>query len=215
MAASQLGYQQHISGLQTPQMPGVRSQPFPGQTMGMIGRMTGPSIIHQHGGQAPTTTGQPQQQKEVNTASLCRLGQETVQDIVNKTTDLFQLLKQVQLPTGSQQSISLQKDKKEKIQENLKNITLLFRRLRLIYDKCNENCAGMEYTHIESLIPLKDEVDSRPEERKHTEVMKYVSEEHREIAELVIQRSRHLKEIIDHLRNIIWEMTTMLATRRP
>lgn len=40
-------------------------------------------------------------------------------------------------------------DKKTKLQEQLKTIKLLFKRLRLIYDKCNENCQGMEYTHIE------------------------------------------------------------------
>jgi len=221
MAGPQLGYQQQMQGsTQGQQMQGHRGQAYPGQSLpGMIGRMSGPTSIlsQQQGGQPPQQPGggPVQQQKEVNTASLCRLGQETVQDIVNKTTDLFQLLKQAQLPTGTQQSITMQKERKEKTQEHLSNISLLFRRIRLIYDKCNENCAGMEYTHIESLIPVKDEVDSRPEERKLTEMMKYVNEEHREIAEQVIQRSRHLKEIIDHLRNIIWEMTTMLATRRP
>ncbi|KAG8570210.1 hypothetical protein GDO81_011151 [Engystomops pustulosus] len=34
--------------------------------------------------------------REVNTASLCRIGQETVQDIVFRTMEIFQLLRNMQ-----------------------------------------------------------------------------------------------------------------------
>ncbi|GAB6032195.1 Mediator of RNA polymerase II transcription subunit 30, variant 2 [Chamberlinius hualienensis] len=237
--------QQIPAGLTVQQMSGVGGVrgmsgygPIPGQNIPMMGRINNPAsqpmLMNQSPvvpmvESAPPTSSVPapsqpsqqqqpqpaQAQKELNTASLCRLGQDAVQDIIAKTTDLFQQLKSLHLPTNSPQTVTMQREKKEKIQDFLQSISMLFKRLRLIYDKCNENCAGMEYTHIESLIPIKDEVDARPEERKLTEMMKYVSEEHREIAEQVIQRSKHLKEIIDHLRNIIWEMTTMLATRRP
>jgi len=38
-----------------------------------------------------------------------------------------------------------------KVQEQLRTIRILFKRLRLIYEKCNDNnqLQGMEYTHIE------------------------------------------------------------------
>lgn len=49
----------------------------------------------------PTTTPpvqtQTQQSKEFNTASLCRIGQETVQDIVSRTQEVFQMLKVIQV----------------------------------------------------------------------------------------------------------------------
>ncbi|KAG8222387.1 hypothetical protein J437_LFUL003007 [Ladona fulva] len=122
----------------------------------------------------------PAQSKEFNTASLCRWGQETVQDIVSRTQEVFQTLKAIQPPNGTAQGANAANEKKAKIQEQLKTIRLLFKRLRLIYEKCNENCQGMEYTHIEQ----------------------------------VILKNRHLKEIIDHLRRIIWEINTMLTMRR-
>lgn len=48
---------------------------------------------------APTPPSQPQtsQAKEFNTASLCRIGQETVQDIVSRTQEVFQMLRTIQV----------------------------------------------------------------------------------------------------------------------
>ncbi|KAB1258089.1 Mediator of RNA polymerase II transcription subunit 30 [Camelus dromedarius] len=48
---------------------------------------------------APGPFAGPQAQqaaREVNTASLCRIGQETVQDIVYRTMEIFQLLRNMQ-----------------------------------------------------------------------------------------------------------------------
>ncbi|EPY79697.1 mediator of RNA polymerase II transcription subunit 30 [Camelus ferus] len=50
-------------------------------------------------GMAPGPFAGPQAQqaaREVNTASLCRIGQETVQDIVYRTMEIFQLLRNMQ-----------------------------------------------------------------------------------------------------------------------
>lgn len=103
-----------------------------------------------------------------------------------------------------------------KVQEQLRTIRVLFKRLRLIYEKCNENCQlqGMEYTHIESLIPFKDEPDPKSDEKKTSEAYRSICEENKEIMEQVILKNRQLKEVIDHLRRIIWEINTMLAMRR-
>lgn len=40
---------------------------------------------------------QSQAARDVNTASLCRIGQETVQDIVLRTMEIFQLLRNMQV----------------------------------------------------------------------------------------------------------------------
>ncbi|KAI4477105.1 PREDICTED: mediator of RNA polymerase II transcription subunit 30-like isoform X1 [Polistes canadensis] len=170
--------------------------------------------------QTPVAPTQPppqqQQNKDFNTASLCRFGQETVQDIVSRTLDVFQTLKVLQPPNGTPQGASVANDKKTKVQEQLRMLKLLFKRLRLIYEKCNENCQlqGMEYTHIESLIPLKEEWDMKSEEKKTSEAYRLAYEESKEITEQVILKNRHLKEIIDHLRRIISEINTMLNMRR-
>jgi hypothetical protein len=52
---------------------------------------------------APGPFAGPQAQqaaREVNTASLCRIGQETVQDIVYRTMEIFQLLRNMQVAIG-------------------------------------------------------------------------------------------------------------------
>lgn len=168
------------------------------------------------GGQQPQqqVPQQPAQSKEINTASLCRFGQETVQDIVARTQEVFMALKTSQPPNGTAQGTNASAEKKAKLQEQIRNVRILFKRLRLIYDKCNENCQGMEYTHIESLIPLKEEWDMKSDEKKTSESYRLACDENKEIMEQVILKNRHLKEIIDHLRRIIWEINTMLTMRR-
>lgn len=165
----------------------------------------------------PTQPPQAQKQpgKDINTASLCRFGQETVQEIVSRTQELFQTLKVLQPPNGTAQGSTIANEKKAKVTEHLRTLNLLFNRLRLIYEKCNESCqSGMEYTHIESLIPLKEEWDMKSDEKKSSEAYRLVYEESKEVMEQVILKNRHLKEIIDHLRRIISEINTMLTMRR-
>lgn len=165
------------------------------------------------GGAVPTPA--PQPAKEFNTASLCRYGQETVQDIVSRTQEVFSALKLMQPPNGTPQGTNASNEKKAKMQEQLKTIRLLFKRLRVIYEKCNESCLqGMEYMHIESLIPLKEEWDMKSEERKTSEQYRVACDESKEVMEQVVLKNRQLKEVIDNLRRIIWEINTMLTMRR-
>ncbi|XP_062301917.1 mediator of RNA polymerase II transcription subunit 30 isoform X2 [Osmerus eperlanus] len=93
---------------------------------------------------APFGGQQAQAARDVNTASLCRIGQETVQDIVLRTMEIFQLLRNMQLPNGVTYHPNTHQDRLGKLQEHLRMLSVLFRKLRLVYDKCNENCAGLE-----------------------------------------------------------------------
>ncbi|XP_039405352.1 mediator of RNA polymerase II transcription subunit 30 isoform X1 [Corvus cornix cornix] len=93
---------------------------------------------------------QAQAAREVNTASLCRIGQETVQDIVFRTMEIFQLLRNMQLPNGVTYHTATYQDRLAKLQEHLRQLSILFRKLRLVYDKCNENCAGLDPVPIET-----------------------------------------------------------------
>ena len=50
----------------------------------------------------PNTPQQPpQQQKEINTAMVCRIGQETVQEIISRTHEVFSYLRVLQVLTYS------------------------------------------------------------------------------------------------------------------
>lgn len=71
----------------------------------------------------------------------------------------------------------------------------------------------MEYTHIESLIPLKDEPDHKLDPPPSEEYKKHL-QENRELTEAVMIKNKQLREIIDRIRIIIWEINTMLSMRR-
>lgn len=155
---------------------------------------------------------QQTQQRDLNLLTLCRIGQETVQDIVTRFQEVFSLLKQVQPPNGTQQGLTSSMDKKLKVQEQFRTIRLLFKRLRLLYEKCNDT-GGAEYPHIMSFIPLRDEADSRPDPVL-TEDYKKTLQENKELTDIVSAKNRQLREVIDKLRIIIWEINTMLSMRR-
>ncbi|XP_035537523.1 mediator of RNA polymerase II transcription subunit 30 [Morone saxatilis] len=181
--------------------------------------MTTPPLVSPFGGQPPPPQQQQQQQaqaaRDVNTASLCRIGQETVQDIVLRTMEIFQLLRNMQLPNGVTYHPNTHQDRLGKLQEHLRMLSVLFRKLRLVYDKCNENCAGMDPIPPEQLIPFVEDDSSKHEDRSAAQ-SRPATEERREILEVnkkLKQKNQQLKQIMDQLRNLIWEINSMLAVR--
>ena len=54
------------------------------------------------------------QQKELNVLTLCRIGQETVQDILSRFQDVFSILKNHQPPNGTQGAAMISAEKKKK-----------------------------------------------------------------------------------------------------
>ncbi|XP_042363168.1 mediator of RNA polymerase II transcription subunit 30 isoform X1 [Plectropomus leopardus] len=149
--------------------------------------MTTPPLVSPFGGQPPPPQQQQQQQaqaaRDVNTASLCRIGQETVQDIVLRTMEIFQLLRNMQLPNGVTYHPNTHQDRLSKLQEHLRMLSVLFRKLRLVYDKCNENCAGMDPIPPEQLIPFVEDDSSKHEDRSAGQ-SRPATEERREILEV-------------------------------
>ncbi|CAL8299329.1 unnamed protein product [Lota lota] len=153
--------------------------------------------------------------RDVNTASLCRIGQETVQDIVLRTMEIFQLLRNMQLPNGVTYHPNTHQDRLGKLQEHLRMLSVLFRKLRLVYDKCNENCAGMDTTPPEQLIPFVEEDGAKHEARSAGPGRSGV-EERREVLEVnkkLRLKNQQLKQVMDQLRNLIWEINSMLAVK--
>uniref|UniRef100_A0A182IR30 Mediator of RNA polymerase II transcription subunit 30 n=1 Tax=Anopheles atroparvus TaxID=41427 RepID=A0A182IR30_ANOAO len=204
--------QQHQAPQPSPQM--VMQQPGgnvgPGNVMNNPQAQQNQPPPNQPSGGAAV---QQQQKAEFNLLSLCRIGQETVQDIVSRFQEVFGILRGIQPPNGTNQGQLSSNDKKAKVQEQFRTIRLLFKRLRLLYDKCNDNCQqGMEYTHVESLIPLKGELERS--EPVHTEEYKKTLQENRELVAMVQLKNKQLREIIDKIRLTIWEINTMLSMRR-
>ncbi|XP_033108567.1 mediator of RNA polymerase II transcription subunit 30-like [Anneissia japonica] len=147
----------------------------------------------------------------LNVTALCQLGQETVHEIVLKTLELFTHLKATQIPNGVQIRYQNHQDRKKKIDENLNSITVLFRKLKVVYEKCNENCSTLEMSSssMASQIPWINE--PKPE--------KPISERQQRVADLpatiqnIEAKNRKLKLIMEQIRTIIWDVNTMMAMR--
>ncbi len=102
------------------------------------------------------------------------------------------------------------------MREVLKGVEGHFGRLRKIHEKCNEACAGMEYIQIESLIPMKDDDGkvSVDDKKFASPNVKQLDKEHQELVQLLKLKNRQIKEVIDSLRSIVWEINHMLAMRK-
>ncbi|XP_014388518.1 PREDICTED: mediator of RNA polymerase II transcription subunit 30 [Myotis brandtii] len=118
------------------------------------------------------------------------------------------------LPNGVTYHTGTYQDRLAKLQDHLRQLSILFRKLRLVYDKCNENCGGMDPIPVEQLIPYVEEDGSKNDDRAGPP--RFASEERREIAEVnkkLKQKNQQLKQIMDQLRNLIWDINAMLAMR--
>ena len=166
--------------------------------------------------QLPASQPPHQQPVQLSGSQLCRMGQEHVQDIVNKTMELFKLLSACHPPNGMANQMQIQSERKKKVAEVLELIAAYFKRLRKICEKVNEVTTDMEFVQIESLIPLR-EGDSRSldEKKKVSEVVRKLTDEKNVFSDQLKLRNRKLKEIIDMLRDIVWDINTMLAMRKP
>jgi len=84
-----------------------------------------------------------------NPALLCRKGQETIQEILSKTTEVFQYLRTVQMPNGVNVTAQQFQDRKHKLDEPIRQLEALFRKLRVIYDTVNESTANLPSQPVE------------------------------------------------------------------
>lgn len=85
--------------------------------------------------------------------------------------------------------------------------------LRLFTNRISILKPDTEHINAESLLPFKDEPDSKVD-HTHTEEYKKLLQENRELTETVTIRNKQLREIIDRIRIIIWEINTMLNMRK-
>jgi hypothetical protein len=61
---------------------------------------------------------------------------------------VFSYLKSLQLPVGAPSQDRSTLEKQQRLQEVLKGITMLFKRLHLCYERAQEQTGGMEYTQV-------------------------------------------------------------------
>lgn len=142
----------------------------------------------------------------------CKVGQETVHEIVTKTTELFNHLKNT---NATLQRTPENDAKRAKIRDLLSSIQYKFDTLRRHYNNVNEICSSLAYVQIKSLIPFKDDPDNIEQIQKHrqnlyAEPHPDVCKEKEELVKKIAERDQQLREITDDLRGFIYEINTML-----
>ncbi|XP_055871937.1 mediator of RNA polymerase II transcription subunit 30-like isoform X2 [Biomphalaria glabrata] len=163
---------------------------------------------------SPASTSQLMSPTKDNAVNICGFGQEIVQDIVSKAQEVFNLLKanSMQLPNNVTFHGQQYTERKGKLAEQLQQVTMNFKRLRAFYSKVNELCEQIEIPSEQELVPyVGQEVDKT---QSYSEVYLYVSEQHRDMLEQIHWKNQQLKEVIDSMRSIIWEINTMITMRK-
>ncbi|KAI4883996.1 hypothetical protein NFI96_019509 [Prochilodus magdalenae] len=148
--------------------------------------------------------------REISPVFLCRIGQETVQDIVTRTMEIFQITRATQLPNGVNQSQAVYQDRFGKLQEHLRQLTLLFRKLRLLYERCVEMTSDLQESPAELVPYVGEEIAAmRMEPCSHA-----VSQDRQEVLEKVRQKNQEMKVLMDQMRNLLWDINAMLTMRK-
>uniref|UniRef100_A0A3Q2FZM4 Mediator of RNA polymerase II transcription subunit 30 n=1 Tax=Cyprinodon variegatus TaxID=28743 RepID=A0A3Q2FZM4_CYPVA len=146
--------------------------------------------------------------REISPVFLCRIGQETVQDIVTRTMEIFQITRATQLPNGVTQSHVMYQDRFGKLQEHLRQLALLFRKLRLLYERCVEMTSDLQEAPMEVRLQLDPGSpgfllqDSCSERQEVLEVRK------------VRQKNQEMKVLMDQMRNLLWDVNAMLTLKK-
>ncbi|KAK6327335.1 hypothetical protein J4Q44_G00029800 [Coregonus suidteri] len=148
--------------------------------------------------------------REISPVFLCRIGQETVQDIVTRTMEIFQITRATQLPNGVTQSQAVYQDRFGKLQEHLRQLALLFRKLRLLYERCVEMTSDLQEEPSE-LVPYVGE-EIAPVRVDPCSLA--VNQERQEVLEKVRQKNQEMKILMDQMRNLLWDVNAMLTLRK-
>ncbi|MBN3290827.1 MED30 polymerase, partial [Polypterus senegalus] len=121
--------------------------------------------------------------------------------------EIFHLLRSIQLPNGVTQSQAVYQDRFCKLQEHLRQLTLLFRKLRLLYEKCAEMTSDLDKLPTE-MVPYINE-DNQDEISTFQG-----SRESQEILEKVKQKNEGMKVLMDQMRQLLWDINSMLTLRK-
>ncbi|XP_058122521.1 mediator of RNA polymerase II transcription subunit 30-like [Anopheles ziemanni] len=81
------------------------------------------------------------QNEQFNVLSLCRTGQETMQDIVGAVENVFNILREIEPPSDIDREVSVN-DKRAELQEQLQTAGLLFMDLRFLMTNITKFASG-------------------------------------------------------------------------
>ena len=99
-------------------------------------------------------TTRPTSVQQLNEISITLQGQQTVQEIVNKATQLFQCLQEASVVVDYKSKQEVRNNNK-KVQETLNGLKELFARLRVFYDESNRRLEIPQGEDLEVGLALK------------------------------------------------------------
>lgn len=88
-------------------------------------------------------------------------------------------------------------DKKNKLDDQLKTVKVLFKRLRIVYNKCNENSQELDSYALDTMVPTQSNlVDWKYSDRTKSDQYLAAVEEKKELYDQILVKNRHLQGII-------------------
>jgi len=191
-----------MAGLPQPgQPPSGGQQPLNTQTAAPGGQQSAPAPPQQQAGESSGPT---------QSLMLCRLGLETVQDLVSRTIELHTLLKAAQLPGPAS---TAPPEQMTRIRDNIAKTRNLFKRLGVCYQRVAEDTQALDLTPVESLIPYEDEGETKPPLGAATEASRRLKEETAAVRQQLAAASQRQQQTIQQLRQLVWDGNTLLASR--
>ncbi|ESN94351.1 hypothetical protein HELRODRAFT_164180 [Helobdella robusta] len=136
--------------------------------------------------------------KKLTPVAMCKYGQELVQEIMHKSYDIFGQLKSIQLVPN---------ERKSRLEDSLHKIEIAFQRLHYVYDSVCNMTKYLEHKPIESYLPMKDKCQDFTTQNIR-------SDEESKLTEQIQAKNIELKELIDLMRTILWDIDTMMALRK-
>ena len=90
-------------------------------------------------------------------------------------------------------------DKKNKLDDQLKTVKVLFKRLRIVYNKCNENSQELDSYGLDTMVPTQSNlVDWKYSDRTKSDQYLAAVEEKKELYDQILVKNRHLQGIISY-----------------
>lgn len=156
-----------------------------------------------------------QQQSDISIAHVCQMGQDFVQDIVQKASEVFINLKVMQLPNGTQPSLKNTQDRANKIRESLGQIDFLFRNLKVLYKECQKKLPDDIDPRI--LVPYQNtrlEVDESstielPMQKSSKELILEMKKA--ELESILRSKNQQLAVLVEQMRNLVWEINSVIS----
>lgn len=155
-----------------------------------------------------------QKPNESNIAASCQTGQDLVQELVYKITEVVTSLKLMQLPNGSAASLQATGKASNRIHENLKQIEFCFHKLRQVFNECQRRlpddvdpCVLIPY--VKNSMSFDAVVDELPLQ-KSNKVMA-LEQRKAELEAILTAKNDQFKILLDELRSLVWEINSILA----